>query len=170
MTSQEPIIVDDYKFSNFEHVDSEYKVTFRVEWVRAKQLTKEDFDSVIAILNDSGKWEKLIVGNLYLFSELTTRPIDETILKNYEKTSGIELNKAYRTPSLDIRFEQKSSHNYLFACIRLNDGELIKRQDEGIRPIFSIEEIYNPLMNVPKWRALKKTIKIIREELLSCTQ
>ena len=168
MSSQEPIIVNDYKFLNFEYADDEYKVTFRGELVSGRQPTDEDCDNVIAILNDMGKWEKLIVGNLYLFSELTARPIAETILKNYEKTSRIEFDTFYKTPSVESKFDVQSSRNYLFVGVRLEDRELTKRQKEGSKPIFSIEEVYNPLMNVSKWMALKKSIKIMREELFSC--
>jgi hypothetical protein len=120
------------------------------------EVTPNDEAYIKEIIQDNlGKWESLIKTGLYVFSEIGIIHPETAILERYEKPFGIEL---YSEPSV----ERDGLNDWLWVFITLTQNERIKRRNANINPIIQVEEIWNQLINIPKWKAFEKTIKIVK--------
>jgi len=147
----EDIQVESYKFTNFEQ--SENRVSFRVATIEGRDLTTDDRDMLEAFLDDIGKWESLVKAGLNLLFELSIVQVDETTLQKYQKEFGSE--KYTRNIGRD------SLGRYLYVHVRLSRDERHRREGTGLDSTLQVQEIYDQLNNVPKWRAFKKAVELI---------
>jgi hypothetical protein len=128
-----------------------------VEIKADREVKEEDSKIVRDMLNDLGKWETLVKGSLHLLLDLGIRQFSSATLESYEKPLGTEIYD-------DIKIE-KSGDFSLDCSIHIKKEERNRRELLKISPVFPINEITDQLGNVPKWRAFKKTMLIIKEQL-----
>ena len=153
MSFQE-IKIDNYKLWDFEQIRND--VLFKVAAVDRLGVDEADKEKIEAILNVVGKWESLIKTGLHLFSELRLIQLEQAALRNYEKTFGMEFYEL----GIDVgRFR-----DYFYVSFHLKPEERHKRERSHLDPLLPVEEIYDQIANISKWKAFEKTIKIIKEQ------
>jgi hypothetical protein len=151
----EEITIDSYKFQNFALAGGT-SVTFTVETLEGRDVTEQDVPIVKDMLIDLGKWECLRETGKHLLSDLGIR--QQATLQNYEKPFGIEL--------YEIEQVERNPYTDSLQCsIHIRIEERHKRESLNVNPIFTVEEITNQIGNIPRWKAFKKTMSIIKEQL-----
>jgi hypothetical protein len=153
--SEEKIDIEGYRFRNFRLERDDTTVYFTVDITEDRFANENDAQIVSRILDDMGKWESLVKASLHLLSDLRLRQIEPTILQSYEKPSGIELYEVGM---------KKVGESSLEGEIHIRREERHKREHLKITPIFTVEEVTSQLVNIPKWRAFKKAMLIIKEQ------
>jgi hypothetical protein len=149
----EEIIIDSYKFRNFS-LAGNTTIDFAVTPIEGRDVTEADSQTVREILEDLGKWESLIETGLHMLSDLRIIQIVQATLQSYEKPYGIELYE------VNIR----RAFEHLNCSIHTRPEERHRRENTGTAAI-SVEEIQGQVNNIPKWKAFKKTIQLVKEQL-----
>lgn len=149
MSTQE-IVVDDYKFSYF--ILSGQQLRFFVTPVSGRDVTEEDQRKVEAMLSALGKWESLMKTGLQLFSDLGFISSAPAALEILGKPFGAELY------SIGVNLGRD-----LTVLVTLKPEERHRREAIGLEPLFQVEEIRDQISNLPKWKAFKQTMKILKE-------
>ena len=145
----EEIKTEKYKFTDFEQADS--GISFSVVPIEGRDVNDDDKEEIEAFLNELGRWESLIKAGLNLISELKIAQIDDTILQNYQKEFGSE---KYRANVQRGRFGR-----HLRVHMHLSSEERHRRTSSFLQ----VQEIYDQLKNIPKWRAFRKAMQLIRQ-------
>jgi hypothetical protein len=147
-----------YNFSEFGTIEKDKTVRIKVTPTSRSVSAEEDKEAIKLILNDIGKWENLTKTGSLLLSELGIIQPDQTMIQNYDEPSGIEL--------YDVEFNVDDSLDFLWLFISFADEEEANRENAKLNIIPEPEKIKAQIVNIPKWKALKKTIKVVQEELL----
>jgi hypothetical protein len=150
--SYEEIQTERYRFTDFRQSDR--GMSFNVVKIEGEDFTEDDRGAIEVFLTDLGKWESLVKAGLNLISELRIVPVDETILQNYQKEFGSE--------KYSINVQIGTSGQFLDVYMRLSREERHRRTGTGVSSFLQVQEIYDQLKNVPKWRAFKKAMQLIR--------
>jgi hypothetical protein len=148
----EEIQTEKYKFTDFEQTDS--GISFNVVTIEENDVTEDDREEIEAFLNDLGKWESLVKAGLNLLSELKIVQVEEITLQNYQKEFGSE---KYRVNVQRGRFGR-----HLRVNVYLSIEERHRRAGTGDSSVLQVQEIYDQLKNIPKWRAFRKAMQLIR--------
>lgn len=155
------ILIDDYKFRNFGIEDrGTIIITFGAVRINQNDVTKEDKEKIVNILKDMGKWEALVRTGFNIFSEIG--------IGHFERDTLVDSKKRYGAELYEITTNQWEGSPYRATIeIRLKVDERHRRDDLTIDPNFSPEEIYNQIVNIPKWKAFEKTIELIKEQWIN---
>ena len=147
--------IEDYIFHGFNQTST--GVGFEVVPVRVGDMNEADKKRVSSLLDDLGKWENLIEVGLNLAFELKLTDVNKEMLEHYEKRFQRE------SYEVDCTLAKKRLRMVLYCHIEPSEEEHHRRLAVKATPKIEIEEIYEPLNNVRKWRAFSEGIKHIKE-------
>lgn len=152
----EGIKTEKYKFVGFEQ--SGNHMFFFVVPVEGRDIASGDEGEIRDFLEELGKWESLIKAGLNLLSELKIVQVDDTTLQNYQKEFGSE---KYR-----VDIQRDTMHERLRVSIYLTAEERHRREGVGLGSTLQVQEIYDQVKNVPKWRAFKNVLELARRNTM----
>lgn len=153
--SYEEFQTESYRFVNFHQIG--LNVIFEVVPIEGRDVTDDDRTKINEFLHELGKWENVVKAGLNLLSDLTVIQVEQSILQSYEKEFGIE--------KYAVNIEIASLRQRLTVITRLSREERHRREATETSPVFRVQEIYDQVKNIPKWRALQKAMNLTRRNL-----
>jgi len=136
-----------WEFTDF--LETRISVEFKAVPLERRIVNDADIDTIREFLQDIGEWESIIKGVRYLLSE-------------------IEIISAVSSAAEDHNFQDYiwdisvgSVHQWVDVRVRLSPDERHLRQGLKRSTKLNIEEIHRQLKNIPKWKALEKSVNLV---------
>jgi len=141
----------------FEFVQEGNYVLIRIKlaegFSKMRDIVAADCEEIEQFLSDIGKWENLIKAGLNLLFHLEIVQVNEDTMSRYEGEFGPE----------KYEIEVKKTKDWLIVAWIYVSREERYRRWGGIENQLPVNEIYEQVRNIPKWKSFKKASRFIRE-------